>query len=85
MKMDTGEREVTMGAQVTMRGPLDMQVCVPESWTDGQVVEFANMMRLCGTAGGWVIRRAGNPALAGDPERVRCEDQPRFVHIMLDA
>ena len=73
------------GAQVTRRGPLDMQVCVPKDWTDDQVKSFADRSNLCGTDHGWHIRKLGDKALAGDPERVQCKDDPRFVHIMLDA
>ena len=68
------------GAQVTKRGVLDMQVCVPADWTDDQVKSFADRKNLCGTEGGWSIRKQGD-----HPERVQCSDDPRFVHIMLDA
>jgi hypothetical protein len=73
------------GAQVTRRGALDMQVCVPADWTDEQVKSFADRNNLCGTEHGWAIRRQGNPHLKGCAERVQCQDDPRFVHIMLDA
>jgi hypothetical protein len=72
-------------AQVTKRGALDMQVCVPADWSDDQVKEFADSANLCGTSGGWQIRRAGDIALAGCAERVQCQDDPNFCHIMLDA
>jgi len=73
------------GAQVTKRGILDMQVCVPKDWTDEQVKSFADRNNLCGTEHGWTIRRQGDPYLKGAPERVQCQDDPKFVHIMLDA
>lgn len=72
-------------AQVTKRGAMDMQVCVPADWSDEQVKEFADRENLCGTEHGWQIRRAGDPALAGCAERVQCQDDPNFAHIMLDA
>lgn len=72
-------------AQVTRRGMLDMQVCVPAGWTDEQVKEFADRNNLCGTENGWQVRREGSELLNGQPERVQCEGQPGFVHIMLDA
>ena len=72
---------------VTRMGVFDMQVCVPADLSDAEVVAFAERERPCGTDGGWQIRREGDPALAGDPERNPCTG-PRgaaFVHIMLDA
>jgi hypothetical protein len=70
---------------VIQAGILDIQVCVPKDWTDQQVKEFADREVPCGTANGWIIRREGDPALAGDPERVVCAERPDYVHIMLDA
>jgi hypothetical protein len=74
-----------MTAEITKRGALDCQVCVPHDWTDEQVRSFANTHNLCGTEHGWQIRREVHRALAGCPERVRCESRPHHVHIMLDA
>lgn len=74
-----------MSAEVTRRGGLDMQVCVPSDWRDSQVVEFAERENPCGTTNGWVIRREGDAALAGKPERVNCASRAGHVHIMLDA
>lgn len=73
------------GAVVTRRGALDMQVCVPADWGDDAVKRFADQENLCGTADGWTIRKEGDPALKGDPERVACGGRLGFVHIMLDA
>ena len=73
---------------VVKTGGLDMQVCVPQDWTDEQVVEFTNAQNPCGTELGWVIRREGSELLAGAPERVACElfgEINTNVHIMLDA
>jgi len=75
----------TQQAEVTRRGMLDMQVCVPEDWTDEQVVSFANGQNPRGTTQGWEIRREGSKYLNGDPERSICSDREGFVHIMLDA
>lgn len=71
--------------QVTRLGALDMQVCVPKDFTDEQVVAFAEGANPCGTTVGWVIRRSGDKALLGAPERNQCEERPGCVHIMLDA
>jgi len=70
---------------VSYRGLLDMQVCVPKSWTDEQVVTFANQQNPCGTRTGWSIRKAGSKDLGGAPERTPCDDIKDHVHIMLDA
>lgn len=73
------------GAQVTRRGALSCQVCVPDHWDDAKVKSFADTAYLCGTEHGWHIRKAGDPALNGDLERSPCSDGKGFVHIMLDA
>jgi hypothetical protein len=72
-------------AEVTRRGFLDMQVCVPLGWSDEQVKNFADAHNPSGGANGWSIRRKGDAALRGDPERQRCAGRAGFVHIMLDA
>ena len=72
-------------AQVTRRGFLDMQVCVPEAWTDQQARAFAENQYPCGTTNGWQIRREGDAALQGAAERVCCSERAGFVHLMLDA
>jgi len=71
--------------EVTRRGMLDMQVCVPKDWDDSQVEAFAEQENCCGTSGGWGIRREGDEGLAGMPERNQCEERENCVHIMLDA
>lgn len=72
-------------AEVTRTGALDVQVCVPEGWADEQVKDFADRENLCGTQHGWHIRKEGDDALAGKPERNPCSQRAGFVHIMLDA
>jgi len=74
-----------MTAEVTRRGALDMQVCVPDVWGDEQVKQFADQKNPCGTANGWCIRKAGDRALAGAAERVPCQSRPGHVHVMLDV
>lgn len=76
---------MTAQAEVTRRGALDMQVCVPTDWTDDQVKAFADSENPCGTESGWFIRKAGDPALAGSPERNPCTSRAGCVHITLDA
>lgn len=71
--------------EVTRTGLLDMQVCVPEDYTDEQVVEFAERENSCGTSSGWHIRKSGDEALGGQPERNPCSAHSGKVHIMLDA
>lgn len=58
---------------------LDMRVCVPDSWTDGQVEEFASSKDLAGAKVGWKIRKQPSN------ERVKCGARVGFVHIMLDC
>lgn len=71
--------------EVTRRGALDMQICVPADYTDADAVAFANMEVLCGTDHGWQIVRKGDRFLAGDDERVPCQNRAGFVHIMVCA
>lgn len=74
-----------MTAEVTGRGLLDMQVCVPEGWTDYQVIQFAESQNPAGTTSGWQIRREGNELLAGCPERAACEKRTGHVHIVVEC
>jgi hypothetical protein len=74
-----------MAATTIRRGALSVQVCVPADWTDEQIKGFADRDTLCGTASGWFIRREGDRALAGDPERQQCATLEDHVHVMLDA
>ena len=73
-----------MEPEVTKRGALDMQVCVPESWTDEQVKEFADTHNFCGTTHGWAVRKQADYKIEAK-ERTPCHDRAGFVHIMLDA
>jgi hypothetical protein len=70
---------------VLRRGAFDCQVCVPDNASDAEVLKFANSANPCGTESGWSIRRKGDPALLGDPERKRCGAHFKCCHIMLDA
>jgi hypothetical protein len=81
--MHSGENQ--MGRYVTHRGALDMQVCVPWDLSDEEVLDFANRENPCGTENGWSIRKEGDRALNGSPERVQCFDSKDNCHIMLDA
>jgi hypothetical protein len=71
--------------ELLREGTLDMQVCVPKYYTDKQVIAFTETQRPCGTTHGWAIRREGDKALKGDPERCQCEERSNYVHVMLDA
>ncbi len=70
--------------QVTRRGVLDMQVCVPTRWTNAQIVDFANANNPCGTIAGWHVRK-DRELLRGDPIRRQCEGRKGYIHVMLDA
>lgn len=74
-----------MGPQVSKIGVLDMQVCVPQDWTNKQAIAFAESLNPCGTSTGWQVRKAGDPLLDGSPERMPCKKRKGCVHIMLDA
>ena len=72
---------------VIQSGLVDMQVCVPATFTDDEVIEFANRENPAGTEGGWSIRTAeDDPVQKGDATRVDCldtEERSGCVHIML--
>jgi hypothetical protein len=74
-----------MTAQVVRSTGLSLQVCVPDHWTDDQVISFAEISNPCGTEFGWAIRREGDESLKGDPERQKCRTLHGHVHIVLDA
>ena len=78
-------RRFTMHSEVTRRGLLDMQVCVPKDWADEAIVEFAERENPCGTINGWFIRRQGSEYLSGSDERVQCSEHRDNVHIMLEC
>ncbi len=71
--------------ELCQSGLLDMQVCVPKTWSDDEVIAFGEQVFRCGTLGGWQIRREGDRYLNGDPERNQCGEKPEFIHIVLDA
>lgn len=71
--------------KVVRFGGLYIQVCVPESWTDDQVIRLAETEYPCGTADGWKIRKKGARLLGGHDERVQCANEPGNVHVTLDA
>ncbi len=62
-------------------GMLDCQVCAEKSVTDEEIESFAAAHSGISSA---VIRREGNPALKGDPERAVCDIDPNRVHVMVD-
>jgi len=76
---------MTERPMITQRRAFSCQACVPADYTDEQVKAYADEAYRCGTEHGWHVRKAGDPALRGDPERNPCEEREGFVHIMLDA
>lgn len=82
---EANKAQTQQEAEVIHYGLLDMQVCVPEKWTDEQVKEFAEKKFPCRITNGWFIRKEGSEYLKGTQERIACAERPGFVHIMLDA
>jgi hypothetical protein len=76
---------MTAAATVTKVKLASIQVCVPSGWTDEQVVSFADSKQPTGLDHGWSIRKQGDPALQGDPERNICRQNKDMVHIVLDC
>lgn len=87
------------GAQVTRCGFLDMQVCVPVTWTDEQAEEFANRENPAAPPNSdstlrWHARRQStyDEALAEGKitaeqalARCSCTERAGFVHLILDC
>ena len=71
--------------QMTRCGAVDAQACVPEGYTDAEVVAFAESRYPSGTELGWRVRKEGDRFLEGAPERVPCAERSGYVHVMLDA
>lgn len=67
-----------MKPQILKISLLSIQVCVPENWTDEQVVNFTNTESPSGPSGGWLCRE-------GELKRVPCDVRVGFVHIVLEA
>jgi hypothetical protein len=73
-----------MGAedpQVIQTKGLAMQVCVPASWGDVRIIDFAERKNPCGTEHGWQIKE-------GDglfPKHVPCIAREGYVHVVLEA
>ena len=70
---------------VTFASLLDMQVCIPNTWTDEQAEEFANEKNPTGIGSKWKMKHTGNPTLEGADERVQCYSWEGSVHIMLEC
>lgn len=71
--------------QATYFGVLDMQICVPQDWTDEEAEFYANQINPSGLDHGWKIRREGDKRLGGSPERCPCAQREGMIHIMLDC
>jgi len=74
----------TSSAQVVRTSFLSMQVCIPNEWTDSEIIYFAEKENPCGTTNGWFIRTE-KKLLENDPSRNPCSEIKGFVHVMLDA
>jgi len=65
--------------------PLAMQLCVPEGYTEEQIIEFANRENPCGIQAGWFLAKDGDSCLGGAPARVNCGSLAGFVHVVVAA
>jgi len=70
-------------AEVIKIGLIGMQVCVPKSWSNEEIIEFAEMKNLCGVCNGWQICKERKGLYKNFPEETQCEEKEGFVHIML--
>jgi hypothetical protein len=68
--------------EVTRIGILDMQVCVPQEWTDAMVESYAGRENPSGVRSGWQVRT--DKKLLGGPIRCPYEEREGLVHITFD-
>jgi len=71
-----------MTSEITRYRGVDMQVCVPDDWTEQAVIRFAEEQYP--RASGWRVERAGEGPLGGG-RRVPCAVRTGHVHIVLGA
>lgn len=64
---------------------LNIQICVPKDWTDEQAEEFANEEISTGITSKWEMVHDNDDMLNGDPERAQCDDDPEYIHIVLNC
>lgn len=77
--------KVDRSPQVVRRRFLAIQVCVPGSWNNTRIKDFADAAEPCGTQNGWHVYEEGAEGLQGTPARVPCADRKGFVHVVLGA
>lgn len=82
---ETTEEQAQPEPEILRISIFSLQVCVPGSFTDKQVEEFANDAAPTGISSGWGIRKEGEESLKGDPERNPCDTREGCVHIVLDC
>lgn len=73
-----------MTAEIIKAGVFSLQVCVPEDWTDEQVIALGEEGQPCGTECGWTVRKEDDQ-VKGYRERVPCDEREGHVHLVLDA
>jgi len=48
---------------ITKAGLLDVQACIPKTWSNDEIVKFVEKEYPCGTQYGWHIRKQGDERL----------------------
>jgi hypothetical protein len=72
-----------MKPEIIKNRVLGMQLCVPVSFSENQILEFAEKENPCGAFNGWQLAKNGSMYLGGDEERVECLERPGFVHVVV--
>ena len=62
---------------------LAIQACVPDNYTDDQIISFIDKEEPCGTGYGWFICKEGHMNLGGAKQKIPCEDRAGFVHVVV--
>lgn len=71
--------------EIIKQRAMGMQLCVPEDWSQDDILRFAEKEAPCGTTNGWFLCDDGHPSLGDSPARVPCAQQDGFVHVVVVA
>lgn len=78
-------KQVEGEAAITNQGIMDLQICVPKTFTDDEATAKANELAPTGIESRWTMKHNGHEDLRGCDERVQCSEFKSHVHIMLEC
>lgn len=63
---------------------VSVQVCVPDNWSNDQVIDFVQRMPVSWEKEAWEVRKDGDVLLCGHPAKTPCKKKPGYIHMFLD-